>query len=300
MAYDWRPSAARSATTDPNVVVPRARAPGAAPPSESDTEGISMAAAIEQFIEAAEQGRAVNRSGREYRPSALRDLSGILRYHVVPELGDLPLREVGRQNVQALVDRLAEEQLSESRIRSVISALRGLYGYAIEQGDADFNPADGLVMPRGARAASSEDATYEEDRGTEVGRGPEEGRRPTLIDRLDDAWADRPRWQDRPRREERSVREERPWREDRPARSEDRPARSEDRPARSEDPWRSDKDSRAARKARKRRDREREREREREAYQPIAVLPERILSFALRAAFVLLIVVAVISLLQPA
>jgi hypothetical protein len=39
---------------------------------------------------------------------------------------------------------------------------------------------------------------------------------------------------------------------------------------------------------------------DRGAYQPIAVLPERLLSFALRLAFVLLIVVAIISLLQPA
>jgi hypothetical protein len=35
---------------------------------------VTMAAAIEDFIEAAEQGRAVNRSGRRYRPSALSDI----------------------------------------------------------------------------------------------------------------------------------------------------------------------------------------------------------------------------------
>jgi hypothetical protein len=238
MAYDWRPSAARSATTDPNVVVPSAAAPAA---------DVTMAAAIEQFIEAAEQGHAVNRSGRSYRPSALRDLSGILRYHVAPELGDIPLRTVGRRHIQGLVDRLAEEELSESRIRSVISALRGLYGYAIEHGYAEFNPADGLVMPRVERGAPSEEAAYDEDR------------RPTLIDRAEEVWTERPRWEDRPRREDRPTREERPRR------------KSPKRP-----------------------------EPDRAAYQPIAVLPERILSFALRAAFVLLIVVALISLLQPA
>ena len=238
MAYDWRPTAVRSATTDPNVVVPKVGAPGA---------GITMAAAIDLFVEAAKDGRAVNRSGRTYRPSALRDLSGILGYHVAPELGDLPLRDVGRRHVQALVDRLAEEQLSESRIRSVISALRALYGFAIEHGYAEFNPADGLVMPRVEREAPSEEAAYDEDR------------RPTLMDRAEEAWTERPRWEDRPRREERPSREERPRRKS--------PKRAEP---------------------------------DRAAYQPIAVLPERILSFALRAAFVLLIVVVLISLLQPA
>lgn len=250
MAYDWRPSAARSATTDPNVVVPATRAPGVASPPAT---GISMAAAIEEFIEAAEQGRAVNRSGRNYRPSALRDLSGILRYHVAPELGDLPLRDVGRRHVQALVDRLAEERLSESRIRSVISALRALYGFAIEQGHVEFNPADGLVMPpRRGGVPASDEATYEDDRS------------PNLIDRLDEVWAERPRWEDWPRREHRPRREERPTR-------------------------RGDR-----RRSSKRADPERS------PYEPIAVLPERILAFALRSAFVLLIVVALISLLSPA
>jgi hypothetical protein len=232
-----------------------------------------MAAAIEQFIEAAEQGQAVNRSGRTYRPSALRDLSGILRYHVAPELGDMPLREVGRRHVQGLVDRLAEEDLSESRIRSVVSALRGLYGYAIDHGYAEFNPADGLVMPPIGGATSSEEPIREEPIREEPTREEptrEENRRPTLVDRLDDAWAERPRWEDRPKREERAGRD-------------DRPARDERRPRR-DDP----------RKAPKRPDRDRS------AYEPIAVLPERLLSFALRLAFVLLIIVAIISLLQPA
>jgi hypothetical protein len=232
-----------------------------------------MAAAIEQFIKAAEQGQAVNRSGRTYRPSALRDLSGILRYHVAPELGDIPLREVGRRHVQGLVDRLADEDLSESRIRSVVSALRGLYGYAIDHGYAEFNPADGLVMPPIGGATSSEEPIREEPIREEPTREEptrEENRRPTLVDRLDDAWAERPRWEDRPKREERAGRD-------------DRPARDERRPRR-DDP----------RKAPKRPDRDRS------AYEPIAVLPERLLSFALRLAFVLLIIVAIISLLQPA
>jgi hypothetical protein len=237
-----------------------------------------MAAAIEQFIKAAEQGQAVNRSGRTYRPSALRDLSGILRYHVAPELGDIPLREVGRRHVQGLVDRLADEDLSESRIRSVVSALRGLYGYAIDHGYAEFNPADGLVMPPIGGATSSEEPIREEPTREEPTREEptreeptrEENRRPTLVDRLDDAWAERPRWEDRPKRVDRRERDDEPKQDDRPPRRDD------------------------ARKAAKRPDRDRS------AYEPIAVLPERLLSFALRLAFVLLIVVAIISLLQPA
>jgi hypothetical protein len=207
---------------------------------------LTTAAAIEEFIEGAEQGRAVNRSGRRYRPSALRDLTGILRYHVAPELGELPLREVRRSDIQALVDRLAEEQLSESRIRSVISALRALYGYAIEQQYVEFNPADGLVMPRGDEPPRSEH---------QDAAGPEE----------DSPFRRNPTWS---------------W--------EDPPS------AGSRQRSRRDEGTRAARKPPRRS------KRDRGGYEPIAVLPERILSFALRAVFLLFVVVALISLLQPA
>jgi site-specific recombinase XerC len=165
---------------------------------------VTMAAAIEDFIEAAEHGRAVNRSGRRYRPSALRDIKGILRYHVAPTLGERPLNEVRRADIQAFVDSLRGERLSESRIRSVISALRALYAYSIEQRYVEFNPADSLTMP----------------------------------------------------------------------------AIPEDAPGEDEAPPPSDGDT--------------------EEYKPIAVLPERLLSLALRAALVVFAIVAIISLVQPA
>jgi site-specific recombinase XerC len=193
MTYDWRPTASRSATTTGELAV-------VTPPPAA-----TMAAAIEDFIEAAEQGRAVNRSGRRYRPSALRDLTGILRFHVAPALGERPLPDVRRADVQAFVDRLGAERLSESRIRSVISALRALYAYAIDRRYVEFNPADGLTMPSGGG----------DDPGEAEGDPP-------------------------------------------------RPAR---------DPG---------------------------DYEPMAVLPERLLSLALRAALVVFAIVAVISLLQPA
>jgi Phage integrase, N-terminal SAM-like domain len=187
----------------------------------------TVAAAVSDFVRAAEEGSALNRSGRPYRPSALRDLSGILRYHVVPELGHVALRDVRRQEVQALVDRLARQGLSESRIRSVISALRALYGHAIQNGQAEFNPADTLEM------------------------------------RSVPPPAEPPQWEDppRPRPRERGRPEDEP-REPREAPS--RPARV------------------------------------RGDYQPMGVLPERLLSLALKVALVVFVLIALVSLLQPA
>jgi hypothetical protein len=133
MVYDWRPTDARSATTTAERVV--------VPPAPT------MAAVIEEFVAAAENGDTVNRSGRRYRPSALRDVTGILRLHVAPVLGERDITEVRRTDIQLLVEELARGGLSESRIRSVISAMRALYGHAIDRGYVEYNPADGLTMP---------------------------------------------------------------------------------------------------------------------------------------------------------
>jgi len=226
MAYDWRPTASRSVTTEEHAV---------ARPSPA----VTTAAVIEEFIERVEQGHALNRSGRRYRPSALRDLSGILRYHVAPALGERPLREVRRADVQSMVDGIAGEGLSESRIRSVISALRALYGYAIEQGYVEFNPADGLVMPRAEDAPRSKQESHREIP-------------PSWED--DGRWGDTGSWQQPPKRRE----------------------------------------------SRGRRDRGRDQDQDGDGYQPMAVMPERILTLALRAVFALFIIVALISLLEPA
>jgi hypothetical protein len=213
--------------------------------SPSPAEDITVGEVADEFVDAAEAGRALNRSGRPYMPSALRDLRGILEYHVGPAIGEMPLREVRRHHVQALVDRLGAERLSESRIRSVVSALRALYGYAIERRYVEFNPADGLVMPRAA-----------------------------------EPWGEPPGWEDHPRRERPAVEHPEP---ERPSASESSELPRSDRP-------RSAEPSRSARKGRGRRDRA--------AYEPIALLPDRILSFAIRAVFVLLALVAVVSILD--
>jgi hypothetical protein len=188
LAYDWRSTASRTATTDPAIVaLPRpprpARPDVRRAPALASPEDILVAAAIEEFIEAVEGGWARNRSGRRYRPSALRDLRGILRHHLKHELGEMPLRDVRRRHIQALLDRLAEEQLSESRIRSVVSAVRALYGYAIERGHVELSPADGLVIPRDGESprsggADEPDWEWTDDAARAPGEGPAGPRRP--------------------------------------------------------------------------------------------------------------------------
>jgi hypothetical protein len=157
MGYQWKPVASSNATLAgaPGSRLPRARlepTPDAAPVEEA-----TLADVVEEFVAAAENGRARTRNGRRYRPSAVRDLAGCLRNHVVPELGDMRLLDVQWDDLQRLVDELSAGELSLSRIRSVVSAIRGLYAYAIERGIVHVSPADGLEIARSEQPLRVED-----------------------------------------------------------------------------------------------------------------------------------------------
>jgi hypothetical protein len=250
MAYDWRPTATRTATTDPGLVTtpgPVATAsappPASAPPTPFDD--IRVAAAVDEFLRAAADGQALNRSGRPYRPSAFRDLRGCLTHHVVPHLGDLRLDDVRRRHLQALVDELAVDGLSISRIRSIISATRALYGYAIEQGYVEFSPADGLVVPPEAEPTGS---------GPRVSGVREPESAWGWSDTADLGWEEPPATRSRPRR--------RPQAAPRPAPP--------------------------------------PRHREGGELQPLALLPERILSLILRIVVVLFVLIALVTIAESA
>jgi len=280
--YDWKPSGRRSVTSDlglavrPDQVTGAPREPAPPRPSEPPSDGATVAVVVDAFLASATAGRTLNRSGRPYMPSALRDLRGILESHVVPRLGAMPLGEVRRHDVQALVDRLGADGLSESRIRSVVSAVRALYGYAIERDLAPSNPAEALVMPRG------------DDRGSGRPEPPPPAPAPASA----------------------SVRADTPPAREEPARRPSAAFAGEDGIAglrsRLEDLWEqrpaweyggADQDERAPQERAAGGER-RAKERKRAEHEPIAMLPERMLSIALRAVLVLLAIVAVVSFLE--
>ena len=86
-------------------------------------------AAIEAFLRAVSDGVALNKQGRRYKPSAVRDLKGSLENHVEPAFGAKRIGDVRRRDVQLLVDGIAPT-LSGSRVRSVVNAVHSLYRWA--------------------------------------------------------------------------------------------------------------------------------------------------------------------------
>jgi integrase len=136
--FQASPSAARDARND---LKERLRT-GMGPASST----MRVEEAIEAFLEAAEAGLALNKHGRRYKPSAIRDLRGSLENHVEPTLGTVRLREVHRADVQSIVDLLTLDK-SGSRVRSVVNAIHSLYSWAQRRELANHDPASRVRLP---------------------------------------------------------------------------------------------------------------------------------------------------------
>jgi integrase len=132
------PTAARDART----ALAAALRQGGVPASSS----LRVSGAIDTFVLAIDEGSALNKHGRPYKPSAIRDLRGALQNHVRPELGAKRLQDVRRADVQRLVDRLTPAK-SGSRVRTVVNAIHSLYGWAQDRELAHHDPAQTIRLP---------------------------------------------------------------------------------------------------------------------------------------------------------
>ncbi|MGO8904135.1 MAG: tyrosine-type recombinase/integrase [Solirubrobacteraceae bacterium] len=105
-----------------------------------------VAKAIDAYLAAIDAGSALNKHGRSYKPTAIRDLRGALELHVEPALGARRVADVRRGDVQRLVDTLTLEK-SGSRVRTVVNAIRSLYAWAQDRELVDHDPASRVRLP---------------------------------------------------------------------------------------------------------------------------------------------------------
>jgi integrase len=99
------------------------------------------------WLRDAEAGLVHTRSGRPYKPSALRGYEQALRTHIVPEFGGVRLAELTRADVQALADRLIRLGVSASTVRNALMPLRAICRRALVRGDLNENPTRDLELP---------------------------------------------------------------------------------------------------------------------------------------------------------
>jgi integrase len=109
--------------------------------------------AWDEWYDGARRGTIRNRSGDQFKPSALRAYEGAMRIRVLPALGPARLADLGRPDLQEFADQLLAEGLSPSAIQVALLPIRAIYRRAIGRGELVVNPCSGLHLPavRGRR-----------------------------------------------------------------------------------------------------------------------------------------------------
>jgi integrase len=103
--------------------------------------------AREQFVQAAREGRALNKRGKRYKPTAVDNIEISLKTHAEPKLGHRRITDIRRGDIQVqIVDQMAATH-SGSRIRSVVNSLRALYRWAQERDFVSHDPAQHVRLP---------------------------------------------------------------------------------------------------------------------------------------------------------
>ena len=136
---------------------------------------------IDEFLEAAERGSALDRDGRRFSRDAVRELRWSLDDHLGDELGAMSVSDVRRDDVEALIFRLGDEGVSPGRLRGVAKSVRALYDYAIEQRLVRRNPAERVALPDEDEARpQDEDEARPQDEDEARPQAKDITRRPTL------------------------------------------------------------------------------------------------------------------------
>lgn len=131
--------AARNARTDLAGALARGEAP--------IVRGLRLTEARERFVAAARDGRALNKRGQRYKPTAIDNIEISLKKHAEPKLGKRRITDIRRGDIQLqIVDAMAATH-SGSRIRSVVNSLRALYRWAQERDLASHDPAQHVRLP---------------------------------------------------------------------------------------------------------------------------------------------------------
>jgi len=99
------------------------------------------------FVRAMRDGVALNKHGRRYKPSAIRDIESCLDGHVYRPIGAKRLTDVRRGDVQAIIDAMVAAGKSGSRVRSVVNAIRSLYAWAQDRDLVQHDPASRVRLP---------------------------------------------------------------------------------------------------------------------------------------------------------
>lgn len=82
------------------------------------------------------------------KPSTYSSYEGIIRIHILPEIGGLKLQAVKGTHIQRLYNTMINKELSAKTVKNVSTVLHKAFQNAIKLGYLTANPCDGAELPK--------------------------------------------------------------------------------------------------------------------------------------------------------
>lgn len=101
----------------------------------------------EEFLSLAQANALGARGGDDFKPATIRSYEAALRLRVYPTLGDEPIAEIRRSDVQELVDSLRAGGLAPATVQAAVTPLKSIFRWAIGRGRLTVNPTTELDLP---------------------------------------------------------------------------------------------------------------------------------------------------------
>jgi integrase len=111
----------------------------------TESSGLTVAEAHKRFVEAIRDGIALNKKGKPYKANAIVDIDSSLK-RLPDSVRNCPFEELRRGQLQRAVDDFRSE-LSGSRIRSIVNAVRSLYRWGQDRELVTHDPATLIRLP---------------------------------------------------------------------------------------------------------------------------------------------------------
>ncbi len=114
---------------------------------ETPAYGGDLASFVDEFLRAAEEGRARDRYGGRYGPARVRQLRGALS-SAESALGTMRLEDVRHRHLEEMFDELRQSgAVTTDGIASITTALRSLYAYAVQLELVGYSPVVEVSSP---------------------------------------------------------------------------------------------------------------------------------------------------------
>lgn len=89
----------------------------------------------------------LNVRGQRHAPATAKRRDQILRLHVLPHLGHMPIRAIRLSHIREIVASWEREQMTAATIRTHMNYMRPVFKFAIQDDIISKDPTTGLQLP---------------------------------------------------------------------------------------------------------------------------------------------------------